>query len=503
MRSWPAALAAAAVMVGFGAPGRAQSASRADGWPALAVARGSAAEGTPVAVASGRGETPVEGRAGTPVPVAGGLGLSARTAAGDQREEGEKAKAEKKAEKKAGKASEQGLVWKDRPSIRAGDWFRLDLRLKLQGDYQNSVMDLTDYGGTALLRRSRAGVKGELFKRVDFEVTAELQSNTNEFERNTHWRDAYVNAKVVGPVQVQAGRFKIPFSLDELTGAFDLDFLNRSLAAHQIAPGRDVGLMVHGKVLRKKLGYQVGAFKSDGDNAPIPQPPFAAANETSPRARAYAGRLVVEPAPGLFIGGNVMSTDVPEGRNNLRDRSVFRYHTFDTIYVNGPRLRAGGDVEFTRGPASFRGEYLRSQEKRVGQGTGNEQGLNDTLPDFTGAGWYVAGTWALTGEKKAGGIVPKKPLRRGGFGAVEAAVRYEELTFQSADTSEAVSASRRAANPGGNTERVLTLGVNWYLDTWIKVQINGIHEDIQDVAFSPVAPKGAFWSTALRLQFVM
>lgn len=404
------------------------------------------------------------------------------------------------------KKEDEGVrfVFRDHPSIRTGKWLRIDLGLKLESDYRNSEQDLTDAGGAYGLYRRRAAVKGELFKHVEFEVERELRGTSDEAARSTNpWHDVYVNFKAAPAIQLQAGRFKIPFSLDELTGVFDLEFAFRSLVARQLSPGRDVGVMVHGTLFKKSLRYQVGAFRADGDNAPIPEPAFPLPGQTSPRSRSYAGRVVWKAAKDLSIGAGVVSTNVPEGRNNLRDRSVFRFHTFETLYVEGRRLRIGADANWTPGPFSVRGEYIQSREARIGQGVGSEQELDNTLPDYIGEGWYVVGTWALTGEKKAGGIEPKKPFLEGGFGAIELVGRLEVLTFASADTSEPPSRSRRAANPGGNTERVVTFGADWYLNKWVKVQVNEIGEQIEDLQFSPVPSKNRFWSTVLRLQLVM
>jgi phosphate-selective porin len=160
-------------------------------------------------------------------------------------------------------------------------------------------------------------------------------------------------------------------------------------------------------------------------------------------------------------------------------------------------------VNWTPGPFSVRGEYIRSQEARVGQGVGGEQALDDTLPDYIGRGWYVGGTWAITGEKKAGGIEPKKPFLQGGFGAIEVVGRIESLAFAGVDTREPPSRSRRAANPGGNTEHVVTVGVNWYLNKWVKVLVNQIGEQIENLQYSPVPSQNRFWNTVLRLQFAM
>jgi hypothetical protein len=48
----------------------------------------------------------------------------------------------------------------------------------------------------------------------------------------------------------------------------------------------------------------------------------------------------------------------------------------------------------------------------------------------------------------------------------------------------------------------LTLGVNWTLNRFVKLQVNGIREHVEDPERNPVS-NGAFWSRVLRLQFVL
>jgi phosphate-selective porin len=48
-----------------------------------------------------------------------------------------------------------------------------------------------------------------------------------------------------------------------------------------------------------------------------------------------------------------------------------------------------------------------------------------------------------------------------------------------------------------------TSGVNWYVNRWIKIQLNVIREWIDDVNRSPVADRQLFWTRVVRLQFVL
>jgi phosphate-selective porin OprO/OprP len=148
-------------------------------------------------------------------------------------------------------------------------------------------------------------------------------------------------------------------------------------------------------------------------------------------------------------------------------------------------------------------EYLGSREARVGLGVGTPEQLDQTLPDLAGRGWYLSGTWVLTGENKEGGINPKKPIFRGGVGAVEVGVRYESLAFETPEPDGPPSFSRRSPTVMPNRERALTIGANWYLNRWVKIQFNGIRESFADPARSPIPARPSFWSFACRLQFVL
>jgi phosphate-selective porin len=107
----------------------------------------------------------------------------------------------------------------------------------------------------------------------------------------------------------------------------------------------------------------------------------------------------------------------------------------------------------------------------------------------------------LTGERKEDGVKPRKPLLQGGFGAVEVGVRYESLTFETPDPDGPPSFSRRSPTVMPNRERALTIGVNWYLNRWGKVQVNGIRESFDDPARSPMPERSSFWSVVCGLQF--
>jgi phosphate-selective porin len=139
---------------------------------------------------------------------------------------------------------------------------------------------------------------------------------------------------------------------------------------------------------------------------------------------------------------------------------------------------------------------IRLSQERSGQS------VEDTdLSPLVGRGWYVSGTWAVTGERKADGLdTPRRPFLRGGPGAIELAIRVESLGYESESRAMDLSAGPRADEILGNRDRGVTLGVNWYPNRWGKVQLNGIRETIRDPSQGPLPEKPSFWSTVLRFQ---
>ena len=197
--------------------------------------------------------------------------------------------------------------------------------------------------------------------------------------------------------------------------------------------------------------------------------------------------------------------DQYEGRGEVLSRADREHPEHDGLFVelaehpqiSGRRERLGYEVRWRPGPASIKAEYIRVTDERV------EQSVEDTdLSPFLAKGWYVSGTFALTGEKKADGLdVPRRPLFRGGIGAVELALRQEEMTFGSQASDDVPSTSPRADVTLSNSDRVTTFGVNWYLNRWVKIQFNVIRDKLSDPSQGPLPSQPVIWNRVLRFQF--
>ena len=365
------------------------------------------------------------------------------------------------------------------PSVAAGDWLRVDFRARFQGDIRKSEAPIRgDEDGGVDIARRRIGVDGKV-GHLDFQVEYELGS--------AEWRDVYVDYRQFKPVQVRAGIFKVPFGLDENTSATNLDFIYRSRIGSRLAPGRDRGVSVHGRLLKNVLSYEAGLFGNDGDNARPSNSHRVFGNRT------FAARVLAHPFEGakspletLQIGAAISGTDVPLGFPAVRARTVFGASFYDSdVWVQGRRQRTGLEARWQPGRASIQSEYIRLTDERRGQSV---EGTD--LSPLLAQGWYVSGTYAFT-------------RKRSRYGRIEAAVRYETLSFGSKGRAGERSTSTRADSVLGNIDRVTTLGANWQVNKWVKVQANLVREDIGLPAMGPLPQRSSFWSRAFRLQLTL
>ncbi|HSC29983.1 MAG TPA: porin [Vicinamibacterales bacterium] len=383
--------------------------------------------------------------------------------------------------------------WGAGPSFRYGDAVRLDPHARVRFEALESPVHSGDEDEGAIdIARRRIGVEGELGGALQFEIEREIDSSDP-------WRDVYVNYRQFAAVRVQGGKFKLPFGLEELVGATNLDFVRRSRAATLLAPGRDRGVMVHGRPFTRLVRYELGVFDHDGRNARVRNPERVFGGTT------WAGRVLVYPfaerksqLADLRAGMAFTTSLLPEGFPALRGQTALSASFYEAdVWVNGRRQRTGFEFRWRPGPFSIQSEYIRVTDERRGES------VEDTdLSPLVATGWYVSGTWAITGEHKADGLDrPRRPLLPGaGFGAIEVAVRVEGVTFRSAAEGEPPSTSPRADVIAGNGLHGTTVGVNWYVNRWVKFQANVIRERIDDPARLSLSDQSVVWSRAMRVQ---
>jgi phosphate-selective porin OprO/OprP len=427
--------------------------------------------------------------------------------------------------------SYNSAVWtfdNGRPSLATGDGrFTFNVRMRFQTDYASFMQDDThqagfvgpnDLGSGAVMRRAYIGFDGKVYKDFAYDVRFNFGGSNGGGTAGGNEGDALLNRFYLSYTGIQNWHFSVgvlePVFAGELSQSSSaLPFIERT-EVDNIAAQYGAG--------DTRRGIEIGWSKTDtlwaGDNLAFTTS-FTGGNtgtttghgsgtgtapggdEQSQWIMRLSDRVWNSGLSNLQFGFNygmliyTGGTGAGGGTVNLQDRPQMR--------VDGTRLISTGNINAKTGDMySFdmqgnldnfyvAGEWAKfNLDRQCGAGTfasgacfgGNSQTVADH-PSFEG--WYVEGTWILTGETKPytaqainnevgafGNPIPSRPFSLDGdsWGTWEVTARYSDMNlnynpFQLASTSQ-------LAGITGGDERIVTLGLNWYLNRNVKLQVN-------------------------------
>jgi hypothetical protein len=369
---------------------------------------------------------------------------------------------------------EAGIAWRDRPTIEFGGDSRVELRARIQNEFvvrDDSAADDDEPQDRFSFPRRRFGIVGDLFGgRVEFQAERDMANDGV-------WRDLYVDVRVVRHLRLRAGQFKAPFSREQLTSAFSLDFVARSAAVNDLVPLREAGVMAHGVVANRALRYETGVFEQ----------------------RTWAGRVTLMPLrDGSRRGSDLLElaaawrrSPLAEGRTGAEGTLVMGERFFDRLYANGSRTLVGASAAVHVPQFTLAGELIRGSDTRLGQGIDSGD-----LSDLVSRGGYVSGVWhVIHGKGRRRGPAP--------FREFDVTGRLDWLHFESANTADEPFRNPRADHVAPLDKRALTVGVTWHLNRWMRVQTNAVREQFGDpLGLYPVS-RTPLWSAVVRSQVVM
>jgi hypothetical protein len=113
------------------------------------------------------------------------------------------------------------------------------------------------------VRRAKLVLGGHAFTK---DLTYKLQTEFTNSGNARMLDDAYVNYRLRDEIQVRAGQDKVPFSRQWLNAGWALSFIERSIASDAFYAGRDIGLMVNGKLLGGTITYVTGGYGGSGQS---------------------------------------------------------------------------------------------------------------------------------------------------------------------------------------------------------------------------------------------
>jgi len=344
--------------------------------------------------------------------------------------------------------------------------FVLKITGQIQTDYKNFVDpgDATDFNNF-LVRRARLGIEATVAQYYEFRLLPDFGLGVATIQ------DAFLNVHYWDQLQIEAGRFKQPFSYEQLIQDRFVPTLERSLI-DQLVPARDVGVMIHGqKLLGDRFDY--GVSYSDGT---------INGNTDVNNSKDVTGRVAFRPLnsealpPWLRLLQMGMSFNTGadfEAANPavLKTPAGVPWFTFATGVKQGIwHYRYSPELSYFFGPFGFAGQYLFED-----QGYFSAAGVPVRVPE---SGYYLLATLLLTGESRttySQAVVPgqdfdlRHPLASpGAWELVARMSRLEQSTIIFAPGAPRLADP--AANSAGATE--MTLGFNWYINAWVRVQFN-------------------------------
>ncbi len=344
---------------------------------------------------------------------------------------------------------------------------RLELNGRVMADGRFAPEgDHDDLDDGFLVRRARVDVSGRVWEHVTFRMGLEFGRTSD-----ADLRDAFVNVGYLRWAQLRVGQFLPPFSTERHTSSNVMKHPERPIMVAHVSEPREVGLMLHGRLLDDLVTYWAAVVNGNGQNT--------ARDDDDDKDGVV--RLELAPLKSVLLAASYWFTPANRGdaRGPLDYRTVGNQLTrfLDYAAANrqlGPRERGTLDARVRWGWFELKGELVFDYHRDVTSPTGREADLLDWS-------WFVDASWVLTGEESQDTIEPADPLwgEQGlGTGAFELAVRYEELHADPATLRGGFAAGARVV-------RATTATLTWIPVRRVRAMLSYTYSDFDAVVTTP------------------
>ena len=372
------------------------------------------------------------------------------------------------------------ITWDGAPRIATKDGWSFKPRGRLQLDVAGvnappGIASAASLGIATEFRRAYIGFDGTMPGGFGYRVEADLANSSVELT------DLYLTYKASPKLTLTLGQHKPFQSMEDMTSDLFTSFMERAAFNSGFGFERRVGFS--GTYTGKQVVVQAGVF---ADNA---------ADLTSDRNNSYSldGRVVFMPKIGdgqLHIGGSAHYRDFNDAATSTRFRARPFTHTTDVRLIDTGAFSATGERSFGGELAYIQGRFHATAESHWM--TAIRPG---GLPNPTFNGGYAEVGYLLTDDVTAykngayDRIRPKRPLGKGGMGALQLNLRYDWLDLNS------------GAIIGGR-QQVAGASLVWMPTDYFRFLVNYGHLWLDDAAVSAVADRSYGADTlGMRAQF--
>jgi hypothetical protein len=312
-------------------------------------------------------------------------------------------------------------------------------------------------------------VRARIFTDLEFGLGLGLAGEPDRQQDLGQVTVAYAAYHLFDELQFQIGQIIVPFGLEMSSYFYPTRTIERSVAAENIAPFRDVGLIIWGKLF-SSFYYHLSAISGTPPNINNNEAGtfslFATDEQIDGVARlSFAANELTDGAfKGFKIGASFQIGVQPFLLSGARALFLARAQPatlFDSA-TRGLRWRVGGDLSYVVGPFGIRGEgfYEVAERERVftPQGT--------VSPDGTVSGSDVLrfGAYAEIGVFVFGSLEE---------GGLEPVVKYEFFGAESKPNPSPINPVRLHA---------ITGGLSYHFRSNVRLQLNGVFVDVRRFA---------------------
>jgi phosphate-selective porin OprO/OprP len=381
-----------------------------------------------------------------------------------------------------------------------------------------------------VFRRARIGVDGTAFGDWDYRILFDFGGSGVENAGQLY--ETWIQYSGFKPFKVRVGAFAPSLGLDDAASTNTMPFLERAVVsdlarglaagdtrtAAQLFAGGDhwlAAVAVTGRTIGVVNTGTVLSFTSAGTST-TPVTGAIATAQSYDDQLGFTGRVAGTPIRGsdylVHIGANASYVDRPPNVSGPAAATgtpalssyVLAFSNTPEIRVDGTKLINTGNINAKNG--STVGLEFAAQKKNLllqSEYTRFNIQRSDGISSPTFDGYYVSGTWVITGEARKyntqtaafDGPSVDHPFNpeAGTWGAWELGLRYSDINLNyhagSAGAAPAADAIR------GGEEKNWVVGLNFYPNSFTRFMIDYIH-----VSIDRLSPNATVYQTPIGAQ---
>ena len=357
-------------------------------------------------------------------------------------------------------------------------------------------------------RRARIGFQGNAFGDFQYRIVADFGGSGVENAGQLY--EAWAQYSGFKPFKLRVGAFAPQEGLADQDSTAAQPLLDRPASA-DVGRGLGAGDTRTAVQLFANGDHWLASAAITGRTVGVANSAALGAAQTFSDPLAFVGRVAATPFHGsdwrIHVGAHATYvqrvadlTGPPASGVSPATRTAVSFSDSAELRVDGTKLINTGNidakhadnegVEFAAQWRSllFQSEYDHFHVQRLAAGVGN--------PHFNG--YYFEGSWVVTGEARrynVGNAAFDAPpvnhaFGKDGFGAVELTARYSDMDLNyhagAVGTAPAIDAIR------GGESQVWAVGVNWYLNPYVRIALEGQDVRVLRLSPDPIANTGLY-----------